>query len=260
MLKRDTASPLSVMPTDRSDEASLVEEARQAERRDLARELHDTVIQPLTSLALSFESVRYQSLSEGMLEAYIGAWRELTQEAIEALRSALIGLRMHPYARVSLLEALHRYLAPQVRSCGIQLSIKCDAWPVDVPFDYTPSLYLVIREALTNIEKHAHASEATVLLRGDTEQLSVIVADNGVGMPRTDVASASEPCRSSGSSSGFGLGAMRERVEALSGQFTVIASPGRGVQLEIHLPRPRQDTCVPTIESAILGADASPCQ
>jgi signal transduction histidine kinase len=247
MLDPDTMTPLSFMPADRGDEASLAEEVRQAERRDLARELHDTVIQPLTSLALSFETVRYQPLSEGMLEAYIGAWRELTQEAIEALRSALMGLRMHPHAQLGLIEALHRYLAPQMRSCGVQTAIKCDAWPGDVPLDYTSSLYLVVREALTNIEKHAHASEVTMLLRGDAEQLCVIIADNGVGLPL----GGSEPISEPHPGSGFGIGAMRERVEALGGQLVVITSPGRGVQLEIHLPRMRPDNCVPTMESTL---------
>jgi signal transduction histidine kinase len=247
MLDQDIVSPVSIMPADRGDEASLVEAAREAERRDLARELHDTVIQPLTSLALSFETVRYQPLSEGVLEAYLGAWRELTQEAIEALRSALMGLRMHPHAKLGLLEALRHYLAPQARTCGLQIAIKCDAWPEDVPLDYTSSLYLVVREALTNTEKHAHASEVTMLLRGDAEQLCVIVADNGVGLPL----GGGEPISERHPGSGFGIGAMRERVEALGGTFVVTTSLGGGVQLEIHLPRPPHDNRVRAIEPVL---------
>lgn len=251
MLEQDIVPPVSIMLAGRGDEASLVEEAREAERRDLARELHDTVIQPLTSLALSFEAVRYQPLSEGMLEAYLGAWRELTHEAIEALRSALMGLRTHPHATLGLPEALRRYLAPQARTCGVQIAIKCDAWPVDVPLDYTSSLYLVVREALTNIEKHAHASEVTMLLRGDVEQLCVIVADNGVGLPTGD----GEPITERHPGSGFGIGAMRERVEALGGTFAVTTSLGGGVQLEIHLPLPPQDNRVRAMESVLPRAE-----
>jgi len=243
---------VSALPADRSDEASLADEARQAERRDLARELHDTVIQPLTSLALSFETVRYQAMSEGAIEAYLGAWRELTQEAIEALRSALMGLRLHPHGQLGLLEALRRYLAPQVRSCGVQIAVTCEAWPMDVPLDYTSTLYLVVREALTNVEKHAHASEVTVLLRGDAEDLCVIIADNGVGLPHGGGAAIGEPHPESG----FGLGAMRERVEALGGSLVVITSPGRGVQLEMRLPRPRQDNLVSAMESLLPRAEA----
>lgn len=227
----ETASP-SGLPVNLVDEASVADEARKSERRDLARELHDTVIQPLTSLVMSIESLDYQPHAEGMLEAYLGAWRELTQEALDSLRSVLMGLRIHPHAHLGLPEALRHYLAPQIRSRGVRLAVECKAWPEDVPLAFTSQLYLVVREALTNVEKHAHASEVTVLLRGDQEQLCVIVSDNGVGLPQR----GEDRVKSKQSGGGLGLDDMRDRAAALNGQLLIITSPGGGVQIEIRAP------------------------
>lgn len=214
------------------DPANLAEEIREAERRDIARELHDTVIQPLASLAMSFDSVQYQPLTAGMLEAYVGAWKELAQEALDSLRCTLTGLRTHPHAQLGILEALHRYLAPQLRSRGLRLAIESHGWPDDLPIDWTSTLYLAIREALTNVEKHAHASEVTVLLRADGQHLYLAIADNGVGLREGEA--ESEATKRSGS--GFGLVGIRERLRVLNGSMTVMSAPGQGVQLAMQLP------------------------
>lgn len=233
---RDDAAP--------DGDVRLADELRQAERRDLARELHDTVIQPLTALSMSFDSLRRQPLSEGMMESYLGAWMELTQEALNSLRSALTGLRVHPHAQLGLPSALRRYLAPQARALGLRLAIECHRWPTTLPLDWTSTLYLVAREALTNVEKHAHASEVTALLSATAEHLHIVITDNGVGIASSDVAldhGATEG-ETSGArpGAGFGLPGMRDRVAALGGRLTLITAPGGGVQLDIQIPLPAE--------------------
>lgn len=219
----------------RADSARIVEEARASERTDIARELHDTVIQPLSALVTSLEMYALHPSPPGATEAYIAAWRELTTEALVALRSALGGLRAHPHAELGLPEALHRYLVPQARASGIQLTLESRDWVADLPLDFTSSLYLLVREVLTNVQKHARATEATILLRADEEQMCIIVADNGVGFhaqQHEDVVMTPERA------GGFGIVGMRERVSILGGNIVIESALGQGTRVEIRVPRP----------------------
>lgn len=209
-----------------------LEEVREAERRGVARELHDSVIQPLSALVVSLESLRHQPLTPGAAEAYLGAWEELAREALDALRGALAGMHTHPHAAVGLPEALRRYVMPQARSRGVRVTLECRDWPEDLPIDVTTSLYLTVREALTNIEKHARASEVTVLLRGEAGQLAILLVDDGVGFTPGEPAAA-------GYSAGYGLGipGMIERARLLGGQLHIVATPGSGTRIELRIPR-----------------------
>jgi signal transduction histidine kinase len=222
------------------DTVRIVEEARENERADIARELHDTVIQPLAALVTGFENYALNPPPPGVTEAYIAAWRELTQEAIAALRCALGGLRAHPHAEVGLPEALHRYLVPQARAQGIRLLLESRDWASDLPLDWTSSLYLLVREAMTNVQKHARASEVTILLRADETQISIIIADNGVGfhvesVEREDFVVTPER------RSGFGIMGMRERVSLLGGCLDLVSDPGQGTRIEVCVPRPPRE-------------------
>lgn len=217
----------------RADTARIAEEAREAERTDIARELHDTVIQPLAALVTSLETFTLHPPAPGVTEAYVAAWRELTQEAIVALRCALGGLRAHPHAELGLPEALYRYLVPQARAQGIRLNLESREWPADLPLDWTSSLYLLVREALTNVQKHAHATEVTILMHADEAQICIIIADNGVGfqVQPEDIVITNER------QTGFGIVGMRERVSLLAGHLNLESAPGGGTRVEIRIPR-----------------------
>jgi signal transduction histidine kinase len=217
-----------------TDAVLLAEQAREAERRDLARELHDTVLQPIAALVTSFDSLRQQALAPGLVEAYLGAWKELAQEALDSLRDTLAGLRPHPHAALQLPDALARFVAPHLRGRGLRVTLESVGWPEDLPAHWTTDLYLAIREALTNVEKHAHATEVTLLLKAGAKHLWIIVADNGTGFDVSGAEAAAARARGSG----FGLGGMHERVQRLGGSLTVYSTPGQGTQVHIRCPRP----------------------
>jgi signal transduction histidine kinase len=103
-----------------------------------------------------------------------------------------------------------------------------------LPPDWTTSLYLTVREALMNVEKHAHATECAVLLRADAGQVAITIVDDGIGFRQKRASQA----RPTAAGTGFGIGGMRERVRALGGRVTIATAPGHGVRLEISLPRP----------------------
>lgn len=231
----------------RANSARVVEEARESERVDIARELHDTVIQPLTALVTSLENYALHPSPPGVTEAYVAAWRELTQEAIVALRSALGGLRAHPHAELGLPEALYRYLVPQARAQGLRLLLESHEWAADLPLDWTSNLYLLVREAITNVQKHARATEVTILLRADETQIYIIIADNGVGFhaEQEDVVIRRDR------QTGFGIVGMRERVALLGGDFILESAPGQGTHVEIRAPRPARAATEPPRDEII---------
>ncbi|MFI5271422.1 MAG: sensor histidine kinase [Ktedonobacterales bacterium] len=222
--------------------ARAIEDARQSERTDIARDLHDTVIQPLAALVTSLESLKQPSVTPAVMEAYVSAWSELAREAISSLRCALGGLRAQPQGELGLPEALHRYLLPQARSQGIRLTLESREWAADLPADWTSSLYLLVREALTNVQKHARATEVTILLHADEAYVHIIITDNGVGfcmerLPAAKLGAAPslEP------RAGFGIVGMRERATLLGGDFMLDSAPGQGVRVEIRVPRQREE-------------------
>jgi len=210
---------------------------REAVQQNLTRELHDTVIQPLTSLLISFTQAEHQLLDTRDIEARLDLWKGLAQEALDSLRSSLAGLREPSYQADDLPESLRSTLVPQFSAYGLRLNLDAHDWPADLPPQWNSHLYLAVREAVMNAQKHAFASEVNIQLRADPDSLLIIISDNGVGFPQTDY--ASEPRRRAGC--GVGLNSIRDRVTLLGGQMTLSSVPGRGVQIEIQLPLPRPE-------------------
>jgi signal transduction histidine kinase len=205
------------------------------ERRALARELHDTVVQPLTALLMSFTCLERLPQRSSQVDANIGLWRDLAQEALDSLRSALAGLHIHAHGELTLPDALEQHLAPRLSSSGLRLVVERHNWPTDLPADCTSNLYLLVREALTNVEKHACATTVAVVLRADTEGLSISVTDNGIGCRADDLILKDSPDRHG---SGLGVNGMRERARMLGGRLDLVTVPGCGVQLDIRVPIP----------------------
>lgn len=220
-----------------SDRAHWIEEETriQAERHALARELHDTVVQPLTSLVTSFTCLEHLPQGIGQMDVNVGLWKELAQEALDSLRRTLAGLHTHPHAELDLPETLERFLAPQLCSRGMRLAVEPHNWPADLPVEWTANLFLVVREALTNAEKHARASMVIVVLRANTEELSISVTDNGIGFSADDLVSASSQDRLG---SGLGISSMQDRVRMLGGELDLITARGCGVRLDLRVPNP----------------------
>jgi two-component system sensor histidine kinase DegS len=207
---------------------------RELDRRDLTRELHDTVIQPLTSLLISFTQIERQMSSAGLIEAHLGMWKELAQEALDSLRSSLADIQEPSHRTNDLAGSLRRNLALQTHAQDLRVSLESHDWPTDLPPVWCSHLYLAVREAVTNVKKHAHATEVTILLHADPTDLTITIQDNGVGFPQADQANV----RCSPPGYGLGLKSIRDRVMLLGGQMALSTAPSRGVQMVIQLPRP----------------------
>jgi signal transduction histidine kinase len=106
---------------------------------------------------------------------------------------------------------------------------------LDLPLDWTRHLYLAVREAITNVEKHATASVVNVRLHAQADALMITVVDNGVGLRLDDLAAR----RFATPGSGFGMGGIRDRLSLLGGRLEIATAPGGAVRLEMWVPRPQ---------------------
>lgn len=198
--------------------------AQEDERSRIARELHDEAGQSLTALKISLEMLA-QSLPDGM-----GAAREIVQEAashagltLENLRSIAHNLRPPALDRLGLnlavaglCEQFEAMTHIQTRYTGFDL--------LRLESIHEITLYRFVQEALTNIAKHANATEVQVWLDVQTDLLEVHVQDNGIGM-RMD------PLDLVDGEGGMGFTSMEERLRIIEGKLTVQSAPGEGTHL-----------------------------
>jgi signal transduction histidine kinase len=188
--------------------------ATDAERRRLERNLHDGAQQRLVTLsvALGLAAARDASASTVLSGA-----QDEVEEAITELRELARGI--HP----TLLRDQGLGAAVEALARRTPLPVTVEG-PVDdrLPDAVELAAYLLVSEALTNVVKHASASEATVRLERDGGTLGVTIADDGIGGAREAADS--------------GLAGLRDRLEALDATLVVESEPGRGTTLRAEIP------------------------
>jgi two-component system, NarL family, sensor histidine kinase DegS len=222
-------------------DSSATHIAQEAERRRLARELHDGVVQSLTALVADLEYFRTRRLpASGEVSAEVAeklqVWQELARDSLLLMRQTLGGLRRGTELEAGLEPAITALLA-NFQQTGYKVIYECSDWPQILPDEYTTNVYYMVREALTNIRKHAQASKIMLFLFKLEGYLHISIGDNGVGMP---VSSLSSSSLAAASTSGYrqGLLGLRERAALLGGQVTVESKPGKGTRIDIEIPLP----------------------
>ena len=200
-------------------------EVQEAERRTLARELHDEAGQMLTGLKLVVE----QALPEasGLVRERLHEADDLIRQLIERMRSLSLELRPQILDDLGLLVALEWHFKRYTRQTNIAVGFRHSPLPQRLPAVIETALFRIAIEALTNIARHAGVSEVAVRLWADAERVRLQVEDKGKGFDVEAVWAA----RSS-----TGLSGMRERAELLGGEFTLESTAGKGTLLTVELP------------------------
>ncbi|MGH2973183.1 MAG: PAS domain S-box protein [Gaiellaceae bacterium] len=203
-------------------------EVAEAERSSLAADLHDGPIQHLTAVTLTLDL-----LANKLARGDVDGATELAQWLRESIAGEMSSLRrLMTELRPALLD--ERGLEATLLDCAAAV---LDGEPVAFTLEYglnghrlAPELeaviYRVVREALTNVRKHAHARTARVSLMVDDGRVDLVVEDDGGGF---------FPGGTNGDH--VGVLTMRERVESVGGSWTLRAAPGEGTQIRAELPR-----------------------
>ncbi|MEI6175261.1 MAG: sensor histidine kinase [Verrucomicrobiota bacterium] len=209
------------------------------ERRRLANDLHDTLEQALTGLALQLEIASRSRSSDPDLS---GRHLNLAQQFLERSRSevhrAVWDLRAHGQDGREFMDILGERVSSMVEGSGITITLKREGDQVPMPDLIAGNLLLLAQEAVTNALKHSGASEIGIILRTSAANVELVVEDNGCGF---DLAAA--PGQHDGH---FGLQGMRERTKRLGGQIELSSAPGRGTTLRVKVPLPSGELREPT--------------
>ncbi len=207
-----------------------------AERRRIARDLHDSVVQSLTALVADLEYFRIRQLASSgeagqQVAERVETWQALARDSLASMREALGGLRMPSELDLGLENALEILLA-SLQSADYRVECECEDWPAVLPYEFTSNLYYIAREALTNIEKHAKASTIHICMFGYEGHLYISIADDGKGMAK-DL-----PVVPRGNGYHQGIMGMRERAALLGGRVTFDSVQGKGTRVDIDIPLP----------------------
>ncbi|WP_370415699.1 sensor histidine kinase [Streptomyces fradiae] len=203
-----------------------------AERERLAREIHDTLAQGLSSIQLLLRAAE-RALPEGSPAAgHIDAARRAAQDNLAEARRFVRALTPPDLEHGSLAGALER-LCGTAGPDGPRVRFSVSGTPVELPTPYEVALLRIAQSALANTVRHSAASRAEITLSFMGGSVTLDVVDDGKGFDP----GALRAVRPS-SEGGFGLPAMRSRAESLGGSFTVESAPGQGAAVAVSLPLP----------------------
>jgi signal transduction histidine kinase len=199
-------------------------QASERERARWARELHDDTLQQLAGLKLLLSGARRR----GSVAPLDGAIEQI-DDVIEELRRLIADLRPAALDDLGLAAAVESLLDRLERVSGLRTRVEIDVGPRRLEAGIEDAAYRIVQEALTNVTKHAGASEVSVALLQVDGTLHITVADDGVGL---DPSAATE---------GFGLIGMRERVALAAGTLSIASDPAGGTVIDVHLPLGRSN-------------------
>jgi signal transduction histidine kinase len=212
-----------------------LEEARQRdaelavlrERERLARDLHDSLGHGLATLSVQLEAAqRLYAVDSVRASALLDQMKDLTRGCMEQLRRALAGLRAPGLGEQPFLPAVKELCDALASRTGIPISCQLPADLPSLPSSVADALWRVVQEGLANVEKHAHASLATVAVVVEERQILVRVVDDGTGISPDAEMKAGH----------YGLRGLRERIEGLGGLFTLAGATPKGTMVQAQIP------------------------
>ncbi len=210
--------------------------AQEEERRRIARELHDEASQSLAALAINLEAIadtlpaRYRETRQKL-----DTLKEQAIQTLGGIRNLALELRPSALDDLGLSMAIDWYAKDYLAKRGLDVKIEVTNPKTKLPSYTETMLFRIIQEALTNVVKHAEASEVRVQLQLSDSVATVQVEDNGKGFD-VEAALSGEGVRRN-----LGLHGMAERATLLGGTFSVRSQPGQGTCLRVEVPLMEED-------------------
>ena len=215
------------MTADLQRSRSRLVTAQEEERRRLRRDLHDGLGPTLAAVGLQIELARSllppQTPAQG--DAALSEAHGRTQEAIADLRRLVYGLRPPMLDELGLVQAIAREAESFQLAGGAsrtRIGVEAEGELDQLPAAVEVAAYRIAQEAMTNVVRHAQASECAVRLHRDAVALRIDVSDDGVGLK--------------GASQGVGISSMRERAAEVGGALEVKPERDGGTRVRARLP------------------------
>ncbi len=200
-------------------------EVQEAERRHLARELHDEIGQGLTGLKFALDAVERLPIEAARTQ--LSELHKLVNDLLTRVRDLSLDLRPGMLDDLGLLPALLWLFGRYSSQTSVRVTVEHSGLDRRFPPEVETAAYRIVQEALTNVARHAGVAQVTVRAWADSTTVNVQVADQGAGF---------DPERASANGPTGGLTGMRERSVLLGGHITIESAPGAGTRLSAELP------------------------
>ncbi len=206
--------------------------AQESERREIARELHDQVGQSLSTLSATL-SIAGSQLAPALFPDVTRRLQDaqrLVEETVGCVRQLMSELRPPVLDDYGLAAALRWYGTQFAERTGIAVQLSAQDPSPRLPVTTEITLFRIAQEALTNVARHASATQVTIKLEATDGDTRLTIADNGKGFD----SDLHHRCMARPE---WGIINMRERADAVNGNFTIQTAPGRGTTIVVTVPR-----------------------
>lgn len=203
-------------------------EAQEEERKRLSREIHDGPAQMMANVLLRSDLIEKTYREKGSDEAFqeISSLKDMVRQALTEVRRIIYDLRPMALDDLGLVPTLKKYLETiEEYNRGIKLDFQSNGNEARLPNNFETSIFRLVQEAVSNAIRHGKSTDINVKMEWLTEQVSIIIKDNGTGFDQEIVKDQS-----------FGLTGMRERIELIGGEFFINSTLGEGTVLMFHIP------------------------
>jgi signal transduction histidine kinase len=211
----------------------LLAQAREAgvfdERQRMAREIHDTLAQGLTGIITQLQAADRAADDEGR-RRHLGQVHALAKDSLMEARRSVQALRPEPLVDSRLPEAVSELGRRWSETAGVPIKIEVTGEVRPMRPELEVTLFRVTQEALSNAGKHARASLVVLTLSYSDDMVILDVRDDGVGFdPLCDKGKTSD-------GTGFGMQAMKQRLQLIAGTLIVESAPGEGTAVNAQVP------------------------
>ena len=203
--------------------------AREEERRRLRRDLHDGLGPVLAAMSFRLDAVRnFVKQDPDQAQKLIDDLKSQVQSSISEVRRIAYNLRPPALDELGLLGALRQHIEATQQTEGLRYILDFPASLPPLPAAVEVAGYRIVIEAVTNVQRHANATNCIVRIHLEKQCLCLEITDDGCGI-------------AAGQPAGVGLNAMRERTAELGGGFSILQATAGGTQIQAHLPLYRME-------------------
>jgi two-component system, NarL family, sensor histidine kinase UhpB len=212
--------------------AARLAEVEEAERQNLARELHDQVCQNLAMLSLNLEILKGKAPQEPLdrLVSRLADVATLAEQTGEITRDIMEGLRPTVLDHYGLIGGIRQFGSKFFQQADITLDVRGEERAFRLAAPVELALFRIAQEALSNVVKHSKATQVTVSHEEKADSVRLTIADNGIGFHQDKIAPPSAGKK-------WGLMTMAERALAIGGRCQVESQPGQGTRVIVEVRR-----------------------
>ncbi len=207
-------------------------EAQEVERQRIARDLHDSTVQNLTSLVHKAElCIKLIDIDSIRAKLELTAMSNTIKSVINDMRGIIYNLKPMSLDDIGLSVTVERFASRLMDLNNINVVVHSNAETMEIHPVIKLTLFRIIQEACNNVIKHAKATMINISISFEEHRVTVVIKDNGSGFEINENSSEEQ-----GHSSSFGLSIMKERISLLSGEVEIKSEKGAGTTVTVSAP------------------------